>query len=52
MKSNQPLSTHTILFHWLTGLSFIVTFAIGFYLVDLPRSLKSLNYLVYTSLSG
>ena len=38
MKSNQPLSTQTILFHWLTGLSFIATFAIGFYLVDLPRS--------------
>lgn len=38
MKSNQLLSSQTILFHWLTGLSFIATFAIGFYLVDLPRS--------------
>ncbi|PSW14497.1 cytochrome B [Photobacterium rosenbergii] len=38
MKSNQPQSTQTILFHWMTGLSFIATFAIGFYLVDLPRS--------------
>lgn len=38
MKSNQPLSTRTILLHWLAGLSFIATFAVGFYLVDLPRS--------------
>ena len=42
---NQPLSNQTIIFHWLTGLSFIATFAIGFYLVDLPRSPEKFEWL-------
>ncbi|RJX75318.1 cytochrome b [Vibrio sinensis] len=38
MLNPLPLSRSTIFWHWLTALSFIAIFALGYYLVDLPRS--------------
>lgn len=34
---NNSLSKPTILFHWLTGLTFIAVLAIGLYMSDLPN---------------
>ncbi|RTZ16144.1 cytochrome b [Vibrio aquaticus] len=35
---SKSLSKQTILLHWLTGLTFIAVFALGYYLEGLPRS--------------
>ncbi|WP_070963959.1 cytochrome b [Vibrio sonorensis] len=37
MLSKHTLSRQTIALHWLTALSFIAIFALGLYVVDLPR---------------
>lgn len=38
MLNNKPLTWQTITLHWITGLAFIGVFALGLYMVDLPRS--------------
>lgn len=38
MLNKQPLTWQTITLHWITGLAFIGVFALGLYMVDLPRS--------------
>lgn len=38
MLKPLPLSRQTIFWHWLTALSFIAIFALGYYLSGLPRS--------------
>ncbi len=37
MLKKNSLTWQTISLHWLTGLAFIAVFAIGLYMVDLPR---------------
>ncbi|MFN1514020.1 cytochrome b [Vibrio owensii] len=38
MLNKKPLTWQTITLHWITGLAFIGVFALGLYMVDLPRS--------------
>ncbi len=38
MLNKKPLTWQTIALHWVTGLAFIGVFALGLYMVDLPRS--------------
>ncbi|MHA2716923.1 cytochrome b [Vibrio owensii] len=38
MLNKKPLTWQTIILHWITGLAFIGVFALGLYMVDLPRS--------------
>ncbi len=37
MLNKHSLSIPTIALHWITGLAFICVFAVGLYMVDLPR---------------
>jgi len=38
MLNKKALTYQTITLHWVTGIIFITVFAIGMYMVDLPRS--------------
>lgn len=44
MLNKHSLTWQTIALHWVTGLAFIGVFALGLYMVDLPRSAEKFEW--------